>query len=291
MASTPFPPNDGENDHASELPTGLRLSDVEQLAAQRLDGAAEGLPGAPPAQPPSDGETNHALELPTSLRLSDAEQIASQRLDGAADGSLKEALAIVPPNAPSSAALPLADRLEAVGDGQAAEPWAPYLDAHPAAEASDQQPMAAQAPELSEAAPVESRRATLSVEGAAALSSTAAEATADDGLTANPIEDFHAPGGDQSQIAAAALSPSVEVPEAVQPLASALDAATRLAADANAAAEALENLKRLLERQLPNVAESPAPAAAEADIQDRSRRHARRTGDATTTAAARRARR
>ena len=97
MASTPFPPDDGENDHASELPTGLRLSDVEQLAAQRLDGAAEGLPGAPPAQPSSDGETNHALELPASLRLSDAEQIASQRLDGAAEGSLKEALAIVPP--------------------------------------------------------------------------------------------------------------------------------------------------------------------------------------------------
>jgi hypothetical protein len=207
------------------------------------------------------------LELPASLRLSDAERIASERLDGAADGSLKEALAVVPPNAPSSAALPLADRLEAVGDGQAAEPWAPYLDAHPTAEASDQQPMAAPAPELPEAAPVESRGATLSVEGAAALSLTAAKATADDGLTANPIEDFHAPGGDQSQIAAPALSTSVEVPEAVQPLASALDAATRLAADANAAAEALANLKRLLERQLPNAAESPAPAAPEADIQ------------------------
>jgi hypothetical protein len=35
-------------------------------------------------------------------------------------------------------------------------------------------------------------------------------------------------------------------------LASALGAAAKLAADANAAAEALENLKRLLERQLPN---------------------------------------
>ena len=51
-------------------------------------------------------------------------------------------------------------------------------------------------------------------------------------------------------------------PDNVRPLTSALDAAARLAADANAAAEALANLKRLLERQLPNVAASPAPAAS-----------------------------
>lgn len=40
-----------------------------------------------------------------------------------------------------------------------------------------------------------------------------------------------------------------------RPLASALDTAAKLAADANAAAEALENLKRLLDRQLPNPAQ------------------------------------
>jgi hypothetical protein len=51
-------------------------------------------------------------------------------------------------------------------------------------------------------------------------------------------------------------------PDNVRPLASALDAAAKLAADANAAAEALENLKRLLERQLPNVAANHAPQAA-----------------------------
>ncbi len=127
--------------------------------------------------------------------------------------------------------------------------------------------MAAQEPELSAAAPVESSGAAWPVEGAAALSLPAAEATADGGLTANPIEDFHAPVGDPSQIAAPAPSTAVEVPEAVRPLASALDAATRLAADANAAAEALANLKRLLERQLPNVAEDPAPAVPEAGAQ------------------------
>ena len=267
MASTPFPPDDGENHHASELPAGLRLSDVERLATQRLEGAADGLPGVPAPQPPNGVETNQPLELPASLRLSDAERIASERLDGAADGSLKEALAIVPADAPSSAALPLADRLEAVGDGQATEPRAPHLDAQPAAEASNQQPKTAQAPELSAAAPVEGSDAIVPVECFAAPSLAAAEAPEDGGLTAEPTEDFHAPVGDPSQIAVPAPSAGVEVPEAVQPLASALDAATRLAADANAAAEALANLKRLLERQLPNVAESSAAAAAEADIQ------------------------
>jgi hypothetical protein len=50
-----------------------------------------------------------------------------------------------------------------------------------------------------------------------------------------------------------------------QSLTGTLGAAAKLAADANAAAEALENLKRLLERQLPDVAvglAAPAPVAS-----------------------------
>jgi hypothetical protein len=62
-------------------------------------------------------------------------------------------------------------------------------------------------------------------------------------------------------------APSEGAPQSTRPLASALDAAARLAADANAAAAALENLKRLLERQLPSIPDSPGPAAAEADAQ------------------------
>jgi hypothetical protein len=46
-------------------------------------------------------------------------------------------------------------------------------------------------------------------------------------------------------------------------LASALGAAAKLAADANAAAEALENLKRLLERQLPNPTQAPRQSMGE----------------------------
>jgi hypothetical protein len=54
----------------------------------------------------------------------------------------------------------------------------------------------------------------------------------------------------------------------MQPLASALDAAVRLAADASVAADALENLKQLLEHkqrlesQLPQMAVGRAPAAS-----------------------------
>ncbi len=59
--------------------------------------------------------------------------------------------------------------------------------------------------------------------------------------------------------------PAEETPAAAQnatPLVGALDAAAKLAADANAAAEALENLKRLLERQLPAPSAPQAAAAA-----------------------------
>ena len=149
MASTPFPPDDGEYHPASELPTGLPLSDVEQLAAQPLDGTAESAPELPAPMPPGDRENNHALEPMAGVRLGDAERIGSERLDGAADGSLKEALAIVPPSEPSSAGLPLTDRIEAVAASRAEEPEAPSFDATLAGEASDQQPMAVQAPELS----------------------------------------------------------------------------------------------------------------------------------------------
>lgn len=48
-----------------------------------------------------------------------------------------------------------------------------------------------------------------------------------------------------------------EMPATQRPLAGALDTAAKLAADANAAAEALENLKRLLDRELPNTAQAP----------------------------------
>jgi hypothetical protein len=62
----------------------------------------------------------------------------------------------------------------------------------------------------------------------------------------------------------------------IEPLTSALDAAVRLAADASVAAEALENLKRLLEHkqqlesQLPHLAASSAPAPQSEEAEARS---------------------
>ena len=268
MASTPFPPDDGENHPASELPTGLPLSDVEQLAAQPLNGSAESTPEVPATPPPNDSESNHALEPTAAVRLGDAERIASERLDGAADGSLKEALAIVPPNEPSSAGLALSDRIEAVAASRAEEPEAPSFDVTLAGEASDRQPMAVQAPEPSASVPVEGGGAAWAEEGAAAPSSTAAAAAVDAGIEAESGDDFHTPAGDKAAATAPVPAPSPGAHESTRPLASALDAAAKLAADANAAAAALENLKRLLERQLPSVSDSPAPAAAaEADAQ------------------------
>jgi hypothetical protein len=54
--------------------------------------------------------------------------------------------------------------------------------------------------------------------------------------------------------------PGAAVVQSVQPLANALDAAVKLAADANAAAEALESLRRLLETRTVTSAPNPDPA-------------------------------
>jgi hypothetical protein len=266
MASTPFPPDDGENNFASELSAGVRLSDLEQHAAQQLDGTAESAPEVPAPLPPDDSESDHVLEPTAGVRLGDAERIASERLDGAADGSLKEVLAIAPPSDPSSAGLPLVDRIEAVAASRTAEIEAPSVDVKLAGEVSDQQPVV-QAPELSAAVPVEGDGAAWTEEGDAAPSSTVTAAAADAGIEAESGDDFHPPAGDTPQAADAVPAPSAGAHESARPLASALDAAAKLAADANAAAAALENLKRLLERQLPSVPDSPAPAAAETDAQ------------------------
>jgi hypothetical protein len=61
-----------------------------------------------------------------------------------------------------------------------------------------------------------------------------------------------------------ASAPAVGAEATAQPLTSALDAAAKLAADATAAAEALESLKRLLQRQQQGLATSPPPAGGPA---------------------------
>jgi hypothetical protein len=134
--------------------------------------------------PTDDNFAADATGQTKSLRLGNAEQIAFDRLDGAAEGSLKEALATAPGEA---------------SDGDAQASFA-FLDAEAGTAPSDwSQPKPQPAPRV--------------------------------GLDA-PAPDI------------AAVQPS-------PPLAEALGAAVQLAADASAAAHALESLKQLLERQLP----------------------------------------
>ena len=64
----------------------------------------------------------------------------------------------------------------------------------------------------------------------------------------------------EPQPAAPTLCRSAGAAQACEPLTSALDAAVRLAADANVAAEALENLKRLLEHKQQLESRLPQPA-------------------------------
>jgi hypothetical protein len=91
-----------------------------------------------------------------------------------------------------------------------------------------------------------------------------------------PSEDWQGFAGDAPHAPPVATSPDAAMMQRMQPLSSALDAAVRLAADANVAAEALENLKRLLEHKQqvermlpqfaggsPEVAQEPAHIPAE----------------------------
>ena len=95
-----------------------------------------------------------------------------------------------------------------------------------------------------------------------------------------PLPEFHAGPKEGGRSLSSALDavPLVEFPPTLadtrpeltpppsaplQPLANAYGATAKLAADATAAAEALENLKRLLERQLPNPAQTPRQPARE----------------------------
>ena len=234
------------------LPTGLRPIEVGELAAQQLDGAGES-PPEPSAPVPANGEDGNDA-LSTGVRLADAERIASERLDGAAEGSLKEALAIVP--APRPAAFSLVERIELVDESLAAGTVTPPFEPTTEIQPSDQAPVVADEPEPSPTISTEGSDPIVPSESIAAPSPPAADTVA----TEPAFEPPPVPAADTPAAVAAPVRQGA-LPTTCGPSASALDAAARLAADANAAAEALANLKRLLERQLPNVAASPAPAA------------------------------
>jgi hypothetical protein len=250
MASTSLPTDDGESNSMAALPTGLRPIEVGELAAQQRDGAGESPPELSAPVPANGEDGNDALS--TGVRLADAERIASERLDGAAEGSLKEALAIVPAPRPASS---LVERIELVDESLAAGTVTPPFEPTTDVELSDRAPVVADEPEPSPTISTEGSDPIVPSESIAAPSLPAADTVA----TELAFEPPPVPAADTPAAVAAPVGEG-GAPGNVRPLSSALDAAARLAADANAAAEALANLKRLLERQLPNVAASPAPA-------------------------------
>lgn len=208
--------------------------------------------------------------VPKGLRLGDAERIASQRLDGAAEGSLKEALAIAPVDATAAAGgTRLTDRVEAVQQSFDFEPLAPFAETSapeieswmPGTEAESESrlelPLAPAVPsytrEADPAPSVESWGPVLADRaGDAPWPDTQSEAPPNEGLAAHP--EGPASTGLSSPSPVESARPDILLPPArdVQPLASVLDSAAKLTADANAATEALENLKRMLAHRSPN---------------------------------------
>jgi hypothetical protein len=116
---------------------------------------------------------------------------------------------------------------------------------------------------------VQDAPAALELEQAAVATPQATAESPSEVVSEKPVEALELSADEPSSDAAAALKPEAAgQPRNVSSLANALDAAVKLAEDANAAAEALENLKRLLERRMPDVAaqSAQAPAALEATV-------------------------
>jgi hypothetical protein len=230
--------------------------------------------------PPDPGGDDDVCELQQGLRLSDAEGIAAQRLDGAAEGSLREALAIATPDDAGNAGPALADRIAEVGESFAAGPLIRLIDAR-FAEAGRTQvsgphytfsPMP-RPPVLDVGIALVMRADSAPTPSHAALEI----ATAGDPACA-PSEDWQGVADDTPPALAAAPPVDAAAAQRMQPLASAFDAAVQLAADANVAAEALENLKRMLEHKQQLESQLPQLAAGSA--------HARASNDAEAPASA-----
>lgn len=237
----PVPPNPGGDDHVLELQQGLRLSDAEGIAAERLDGAAE-------------GSLKEALAI---ARTQDEEIVRLQLADVAEVGE-------------SFAAGPLVRLIDASfaegGRTQVREPHyafspmprPPVLDVGIAlVTLADGAPRRLAAPMIaggSEPPP------STSNDGPSKDLPSEDRPTED-----RPGEDWHGVAGEAHSEPATAPLPDAAAEQSFEPLTSALDAAARLAADASVAADALENLKRLLEHkqllesQPPLLAALPAP--------------------------------
>lgn len=242
---------------------------------------------APMPVPPESGGDDDVRARPQGLRLSDAEGIAADRLDGAAEGSLQEALAVAEADKAGYAAPHPADGIGAVGEGYASGPLVRLIDERSAdgSRPRTRKPLDAFSPMpappvldvgIALATPARSARPQplFAPESDGAPASVGSKDWPSENWPSadRPSADWHGFAGD-GRPGPSALAAPMHLPEAgpvhgMEPLTSALDAAVRLAADANVAAEALDALRRMLEhkqqldRRLPQPA-GPAPTPAD----------------------------
>jgi hypothetical protein len=254
--------------------------------------------------PTEDGGHDRVLEFAHDLRPDDSVTIAAERPDCALDGPIEESLAIASPEEESAAGPPLVDLIASVGEPAVAEavpegagqpPEAPAPPADPAPETAlveppeDPQPMPEVTPpplraedayglfppaplpllavetvlEPRPLAPEPAQPVVVELQPAADAPGEVLSASPSETLDLYPSPDAPSP----DPVPASAPMETSQ-PKNVTSLANSLDSAAKLAADANAAAVALEDLRRLLERGLPNAAAHPAlaPVARQANI-------------------------
>ena len=198
---------------------------------------------------PGGEEPTSALPqgTPPVIDLADAD--AARGREGGGNGSLKAALSIATDDGLAAVEpAQLAIGVEAAGQDLASEPMVRLVETRPE-EGSE-----AQSDRLLDAFSPMPRPPVLDLGIEVARSVRPQEVTMAAAETAEGVAISDPPGfaaGPPSQLAAA--KPPVKAPQTapkgIEPLASALDAAVRLAADASVAAEALENLKRLLQHK------------------------------------------
>jgi len=297
MSSVSSLPDEGDEIHGPGLPKPIRLSEVAQIAAERLDGVADGSlkealalrPADPPITPEPEvtdrvetGSSGSSADPPAPLAETQPD-VASAEPQPIAGPEPSQAMWPPPPAVtaeaspanPESAGSP--DVSQATGDAAEApsagppslatettevgRPFAsapadaqpsdialdakdPGTDALPEAPSPPTPPYVA--PMLFRAEPIQAMRPVARAHGAV-----------------HPLQLAPDVAGGRNEPSLAALptiaptSADSDTIGAAPPLASAYGAAAKLAADATAAAEAIENLKRLLERQLPSPAQAP----------------------------------
>lgn len=146
MAAALPPPlsSDSAGDLASELPTGIRLSDAEQIAAMRLDGAAEGSLKEALAIAPVDGAAEEASRLAAEFDapLVDAMLAVTPSHEQSAAQSPPEPSMVLPPFTAAAVEAPSIAIAELAADGPPTS--GPVGDLQPPAE--EAQAAAASAP-------------------------------------------------------------------------------------------------------------------------------------------------